>query len=142
MEILEFFAYEPKKGHKIPLFQMSVSAGYPTAPAEQEIDRIVDLNEFLIEHPAATFFARVNGHNLRRLGINNGDVLIIDSAIEPEDSKLVVALINGELTLKHFREINGKKYLQGEDRSFVPLSIEPYLDFNIIGIVTKVIHSL
>ncbi len=142
MESLEFFAYQAKEGPKIPLFQMSVSAGYPSAPAEQDIDRIVDLNEFLIEHPAATFFARVNGHNLRRLGINDGDVLIIDSAIDPADSKLVVALINGELTLKYYREINGKKYLQGEDRSFVPISIEPYLDFNIIGVVTKVIHSL
>ncbi len=141
MESLEIFAYQPKKGHKIPLFQMSVSAGFP-APVEHDIDKIVDLNEFLIEHPAATFFARVNGHNLRRMGINDGDVLIIDTAVDPEDSKLVVALINGELTLKHYREINGKKYLQADDKSFVPLSIEPYLDFNLIGVVTKIIHSL
>lgn len=141
MANIEIFGYEPHTSQKLPLFLMSVSAGFPI-PVEHEIEKEIDLNEFLVEHPAATFFARVKGFSLETIGINDSDVLICDTAIEPTDGKLVLVLVNNELTVKFYRCIDGEVFLQSQNLSFMPLKIEPYIEFSVVGVVTKVIHSL
>ena len=141
MEVVELFTFHPTSNQKIPLFSMSVSAGFPV-PVDNDIDRLIDLNEFLVEHPAATFFARVRGSSLVAAGIRDDDILIVDSSKEPEDWKIVVASVNGELTVKIYRNIDGEIFLQSNNMQFLPLKIEPYLKFEILGVVTKVIHSL
>jgi DNA polymerase V len=141
MDIIEVYSYQPGKMRLIPFFSMSVSAGVPS-PVDDDIDKVVDLNEFLVEHPAATFFARVKGNTLSEIGISDNDILIVDTVIEPEDGKVVVASINGDLTVKIFRNIDGEEFLQSGNLQFHPIRIEPYLEYEIMGVVTKVIHSL
>jgi DNA polymerase V len=141
MESIEILGFHPSSMKKIPLFTMSVSAGLPV-PVDNDIDKEVDLNEFLVEHPAATFFAKVHGYSFEQAGIKDGDILIVDTNIEPVDGRFVVVLINDELTVKIYRNIDGNIYLQSHDKKFVPKDIEPFISFDVLGVVTKVIHSL
>jgi DNA polymerase V len=143
MEIVELTCYAPEynSGRKIPMFSMSVSAGVPM-PVDDEIDQEIDLNEFLVEHPAATFFARVRGNSMKKSGISDGDILVVDSAVDPKNGKTVVVSINNELTVKIYREIDGNVYLESDDKRFIPVEIDSYFKFNILGTVTKVIHTL
>lgn len=143
MEVIEIIGYQTAEGNyeKMPLFTMSVSAGIPV-PTDNRIEKEIDLNEFLVEHPAATFFARVNGDSLAHYGIRNGDMMIVDTSVEPSDGKVVLAAMNGELTVKIYRVVAGDVYLEAQNNRFLPLKIEPYVEYNILGTVTKIIHSL
>ncbi len=141
MEPIEILGFHPSSMKKIPLFTMSVSAGLPV-PVDSDIDKEVDLNEFLVEHPAATFFAKVHGYSFEKAGIRDGDILIVDTGLDPTDGKFVVVVINDELTVKVHRIVDGRTYLQSHDKKFVPKDIEPFMSFDILGVVTKVIHTL
>lgn len=125
----------------MPLFTMSVSAGVPVSVDNDTVVQ-VDLNEFLIENPASTFFVKVRGKSAKYPEISDDDVLIVDEKIEPGDGSLVVVAFNGELSVKIFREFNGQKYLESADTKYLPMNIEPYMEFFLLGTVTKVIHSL
>lgn len=140
MEIIELIEFKPEVSQSVPLFSMSVSAGAP-APVEDEIESEIDLNEFLVERPATTFFAKVKGSTLPDHGLRDGDVLIVDKSIEPKDGKIVVASLNEDLTVKIYREIEGEIYLQSGGEQFVPMRIEPYMEFEVLGVVTRIIHS-
>ncbi|MGA2298505.1 MAG: S24 family peptidase, partial [FCB group bacterium] len=126
MEIVEIFTFEAITTQQIPLYQMSVSAGKPV-PVENEIDKVIDLNEFLVEHPAATFFARVRGTDLKDVGINDDDILIVDRVKQPEDGKIVIVSIGEALSVKIYRNVNGEIFLQSRNKQFLPMSIEPYM---------------
>jgi len=141
MDAIEILGFHPLSMKKIPLFTMSVSAGIPV-PVDSDIEKEVDLNEFLVEHPSATFFAKVHGYSFEQAGIMDGDILIVDTNLEPTDGRFVVVLINDELTVKIHRVIDGRTYLQSHDKKFVPKDIEPFLSFDVMGVVTKVVHSL
>lgn len=142
MQQLEIIGFLPKSGKKIPFFTMSVAAGIPV-PVEGDVDREVDLNEFLVEHPAATFFVRVKGEMLKEAGISDGDILIIDTSVEPEDGKFVIASVENELAVRFFRVIDGEEYLESHTGQFLPINKDGTLiDFQVLGTVTKVIHSL
>jgi DNA polymerase V len=141
MEIIEIFGYLTNSNLKMPFFTMSVSAGKPI-PVESDIAKEIDLNEFLVEHPAATFFARVKGDSMKEYGIYDNDILIVDSSVNPEDGKLVIVSINGEFTIKIFRELNGKVFFESHNGSFLPAMNENYVELIALGTVTKIIHSL
>lgn len=83
----------------LPLFASRVPAGFPS-PADDYIDQRLDLNEHLINHPAATFFVRVSGDSMTGASLHDGDLLIVDRALEPVDGRIVIAAVNGELTVK------------------------------------------
>lgn len=142
MEIIQIIGFRPNEetSRKMPLFEMSVSAGIPV-PVENDIEREIDLNEYLVEHPASTFFAKVSGLNLNFAGIRDGDILIIDSAVVPYDGKLVLVSVNSDLSVKMFREVDGEVFLESSNHQFLPLVVGE-VEFNIIGTVTKIIHSL
>lgn len=143
METIKIIGYQTASGEyaKVPLFTMSVAAGIPT-PVDTHIDKEIDLNEFLVDHPAATFFAEVNGDSLKNYGIRNKDILIVDTSIEPSDGKIVLASISGELSIKIYRVVNDDIYLESNDNRFLPIKIDGYLEFVLLGVVTKIIHSL
>ena len=132
---------ESTKKLRLVLFMSKISAGFPS-PAEDYIDKSLDLNEHLIQHPAATFFIRVEGHSMINAGIHNGDMLIVDRTLEPVDKKIVIAVINGEMTVKRIRMLNGTLYLMPENDSFKPLEVSGEADLKIWGVVTSVIHSV
>ena len=126
---------------KRPLFMIPVEAGFPS-PAEDYIQGELDLNKHLVKHPAATFFVRVAGDSMVDAGIHPGDMLIVDRAIEHADKKVVIAVINGDLTVKRIRMIKGKIFLMPENENYKPIQIEEGMNFEIWGIVTNVIHPL
>jgi len=124
-----------------PLFVASVSAGFPS-PADDYIEGQLDLNTHLIKHPAATYFVRVAGDSMIRAGIHSGDILIVDRSLEPRDKNVVIANLNGELTVKRIRIKQKKLMLVPENENYPPQKIRRDMEFEVWGIVTHVIHSL
>lgn len=130
-----------KKNHvkELPLFQATISAGFPS-PADDYIDKSLDINELLIKHPAATFFVKVSGDSMVKAGIQSGDLLVVDRSLEPTDKKIVIAVINGELTVKRIRKMKGELFLVPENENYPSIEISEFADFEIWGVVTAVIH--
>lgn len=125
----------------LPQFSSRVSAGFPS-PADDHVEQRLDLNQHLIQHPAATFFVRVQGESMLGAGIHDGDLLVVDRALTPADGKVVVAALNGELTVKRLRQRAEGTWLEPENPAFVPLQLTEALDCIIWGVVTNVIHAL
>ncbi|MGM0418041.1 MAG: LexA family protein [Thermodesulfobacteriota bacterium] len=124
-----------------PLFMFPVSAGFPS-PAEDYIEGSLDLNKHLIKHPAATFFVKVTGDSMINAGIHPGDILIVDRSLEPCHNKVVIAVLNGELTVKRLKIKNSCICLEPENTEYASIEIEQESDFEIWGVVTNVIHPL
>jgi DNA polymerase V len=124
-----------------PVFLDRVSAGFPS-PADDYLDGTLDLNQYLITHPTATFFVRVTGESMLKAGIHSGDMLIVDRSLEPVDGKVVIAVLDGELTVKRLLRRDGKLQLVAEHDAYPPLDIEAAQTLDIWGVVTHVIHSL
>ncbi len=124
-----------------PLFMIPVSAGFPS-PADDYIEGKLDLNTHLVKNPAATFFVRVAGESMIGAGIYPDDILIVDRSLHPVDKKVVIAIIDGELTVKRMRIKDGDIYLVPENDLYTPVKIKKEMDFEVWGVVTSVIHSL
>lgn len=133
--------YTPDSSTKLrlPLYMQPVSAGFPS-PAEDYIEGKLDLNRYLVKHPAATFFVRVVGDSMIDAGIHPKDMLIVDRAILPTNGKIVIAVVNGELTVKRLRQVKEKLWLMPDNSNYQPLQISAEMDFLIWGVVTTVIH--
>ena len=126
---------------KRPLFTVPVSAGFPS-PAEDYIEGKLDLNKYLIKHPAATFFVKVSGNSMIDAGIHDGDILIVDRSLKPANKKVVIAVVNGELTVRRIRVTKGTVVLISENKDYKPLQVDEEMDFEVWGVVTNVIHPL
>lgn len=137
--VLQFVAY---KGYQLPLYSSKVSAGFPS-PADDHIDGKLDLNEHLIKNPTSTFFLRVSGNSMINAGIHENDILIVDRSIKPQSGKIVIAAIDGELTVKRLaNHSSGKLYLMPDNPDFEPIEIQASSELIIWGVVTNVVHSL
>ena len=139
-EELEFYSAETTTELKIPLFESGVSAGFPS-PADDYLDLPIDLNEFLIKHPAATFYVRVKGNSMEGAGIRNGDLLIVDRAEEPRNKSIVLGVIDGEFTVKRSKKKGSELYLMPDNPEFKPIKIDDNMDFQVWGVVTYVVHK-
>ena len=128
-----------KKTSKMPIviYSSNVSAGFPS-PADDHAENKLDLNEYLIKKPAATFFARVAGESMRDSGIFDGDLLIVDRSLYPKDNDIVIAVIQGELTLKRLKNINDSWLLSAENNLFPDIII----DENGCEVWGVVVHSV
>lgn len=135
--------YTPDQSTEIslPLYMTSIEAGFPS-PADDYIEGKLDLNEHLIKHPAATFFVRVSGESMINAGIFPGDILIVDRSLEAVDKKIVIAVLDGELTVKRLRIRSGRPSLEPENDRYAPIEIKPDMAFEIWGVVTNVIHKV
>ena len=127
--------------HHQTLFEARVSAGFPSPAADYEEDKL-DLNKHLIKHPAATFFVRVIGDSMVGAGIYCGDLLVIDRSLEPRDKSVVIAVVNGELTVKRIRMRKQKITLEPENENYSAQQINEDEEFEVWGVVTNVIHKL
>jgi len=123
------------------LFETRVSAGFPSPATDYEEDKL-DLNKYLIEHPAATFFVRAIGDSMVGAGIHCGDLLVVDRSLEPRDRSIVIAIVNGELTVKRIRIKKNKITLEPENESYCAQQIDENMEFEVWGVVTNVIHKL
>lgn len=124
-----------------PLMSHSVRAGFPS-PADDYVEKRIDLNDELIQHREATFFLRVRGHSMVGAGIDDGDELIVDRAIKPEHGRIVVAAVDGELTVKRFYRRGGVVKLVAESTEHPDIELKDGQEMVIWGVVTKIIKSV
>lgn len=125
----------------LPLYGSRVSAGFPS-PADDYLEDTLDLNEHLIAHPAATFMVRVSGDSMLGAGIHPGDILVVDRSLEATDGRIVIAVLDGELTVKRLSRRGKNVRLLPENPDYAPIIVRETQDFSVWGIVTSVIHKL
>ncbi|MEE2819637.1 MAG: translesion error-prone DNA polymerase V autoproteolytic subunit [Planctomycetota bacterium] len=131
---------------RLPLIGGRVEAGFPS-PADDFIERSLDLNEQLVHHPIATFFVCARGRSMDGAGIHDGDLLVVDRSITPAHGSIVIAVVNGGLTVKRLSKINGVAELQPEPNqsdqgSYQKIHLNEDCDVKIWGVVTWSIHRL
>jgi len=137
---LKIFQPETETDLPLPLFSSSVKAGFPS-PAEDHIEEKLDLNRLMVEHPAATFFLRVEGESMENANIQPGDTLVVDRALTPQNGQIIVAVLNGEFTVKRLKKKENRLYLLPENPAFPTLEITSETEFQIWGVVTFIIHK-
>jgi DNA polymerase V len=124
----------------LPLFGARIPAGFPS-PADDDLEGMLDLNTHLIERPAATFFLRVQGESMTGAGIQDGDLLVVDRSREAKSGSIVVAAVDGELTLKRLKIEGERVWLVPEHPDFAPLEIQGEMGLAVWGVVAHVVHS-
>ena len=126
---------------ELPLYSCKISAGFPS-PADDHLERNLDLNSHLVKHPAATFFVRVNGDSMIDAGINDNDILIVDRSLKPSHGKIVIAVVDGHMTVKRLYKESGKLILMPENTLYKPIEIKEDMNIEIWGVVVTAIHSV
>jgi len=125
----------------IPMFLERVSAGFPS-PAEDYVEKTIDLNELCIKHPAATFFVRVQGESMIDAGIYPGDVLVVDRSLRPKHGDIIIASLESEMTVKQLHLTPPPVRLLPQNSAYQPITIEGEMVMEVFGVVTNVIRSL
>ncbi len=135
--------YTFDQGKKLyrPLMASKIAAGFPS-PAQDYVEGKLDLNEYMISHPASTFFVRVDGYSMVGAGIMPDDILVVDRALEATSKKIVIAILDGELTVKRLVIEDDNYYLVPESADYPSIQIHEGMDFTIWGVVTFVIHKV
>jgi len=132
---------QPFQRLNIPLFLERVSAGFPS-PAADYIEKTLDLNELCIQHPAATFFVRVDGESMIGAGIFPGDVLVVDRSLRAQHGDIIIASLESEMTVKELHLNPPPVYLLPRNPAYQPILIEEGMVLEVFGVVTNVVRSL
>ena len=127
-------------GVAIPLYSSKVQAGFPS-PADDYIERYLDLNAEYIKNPSATFLLKATGESMIDAGIFPDDVLIVDRSLDPVDGSIVIAALNGELTVKRLSVSSTRVQLLPANPQFSPIDITEDQEMVIWGVVTLVLHQ-
>jgi DNA polymerase V len=139
-EVMSFLE-DGSRAAELPLYSSTVRAGFPS-PADDYIECKLDLNSHVVKHPAATFFVKAAGDSMKNAGILSGDMLVVDRSLEATHGKIVIAAINGELTVKRLSRQHGQVKLLAENPAYEPIDITDDLDMVIWGVVTHAIHQV
>ncbi len=124
----------------IPFSGATVAAGFPS-PAEDYTELSLDLNSHLIDRPYTTFCIRVRGNSMEGARVYDGDMLLVDRSISPQNGHIVIGVLDGEFTVKRLRIDQGQMYLLPEHPAYDPIKINHENDFKVWGVVTYVIHK-
>ena len=128
------------KRFRIPLLNDSVSAGFPS-PADDYTEENIDLNDHLISNPFSTFFLRVKGESMINAGIKDKDLIIVDKSLMAKPGDIVIAMIDGEFTIKRLSIKNNELYLKAENHNYPDFRFKNHIDVQIWGVVIYSIHS-
>ena len=128
------------KRFRIPLLNDSVSAGFPS-PADDYTEENIDLNEHLISNPFSTFFLRVKGDSMINAGIKDRDLIIVDKSLIAKPGNIIIAMIDGEFTIKRLSIKNDELYLKAENNNYPDFRFKSHIDVQIWGVVIYSIHS-
>jgi len=126
---------------ELPLYSCKISAGFPS-PADDHIEGKLDLNTHLIKHPSATFFVKATGDSMIGAGIHEGDILVVDRSLEPRNGKIIIAAVDGSLTVKRLVKKGKNAMLSPENSKYKPIKLTENNDIIIWGVVTNVIHKV
>lgn len=132
--VVEIAKVAGKRRQKAPLFASEPAAGFP-APADDLIEKALDINDLVVANPASTFYVRVRGDSMEGAGIFSGDVLVVDRAVEPKDGKIVVAAVYGEMVVKRLKRVGDAHMLYSENESYEPIVVNENDDCFIWGVV-------
>jgi DNA polymerase V len=124
----------------VPIFTSRVQAGFPS-PADDHLEGTLDLNSHLIQHKESTFFVKAQGESMLGAGIYPGDILIVDRSLTAKSGKIVIAVVDGEFTVKRLHKYKGNITLKAENSGFKDIKISEGSELIIWGIVTSVIHQ-
>jgi len=125
---------------KFPLLSDSISAGFPS-PADDYTEENIDLNEHLISNPFSTFFLRVKGDSMINAGIKDKDLIIVDKSLRAKPGNIIIAMIDGEFTIKRLSIKNNELYLKAENHNYPDFRFKNHIDVQIWGVVIYSIHS-
>ena len=123
-----------------PLFAAQPAAGFP-APGDDMVERPLDINDLLVDHPEATFFVRVRGDSMEGAGIFSGDILVVDRMVEPQSGVIVVAAVYGELVVKRLKKTSSGYHLVSEQAGYEPIAVQENEDCTVWGVVTGSVRS-
>lgn len=126
---------------KCGMAQSGIHAGFPS-PATDYMTQAIDLNKELVKHPAATFYGRVVGDSMIDAGVDEGDILVIDKSLEPQEGDMAVCFVDGEFTLKYLRFRPRGLTLQPANDRYPSIEVGEDTDFKVWGIVTYVIKNV
>lgn len=137
---VKFVPLEALNGRSYAYFPVGIAAGFPS-PAADHKQKSLTLDDRLITHPAATYFADVDGHSMSGLHILDGDLLVIDKSLEPTHDDIVIAMLNDEFVCKQLYKRGGKVKLLSANPDYPPIEITDEMDATIWGVVIHVIHT-
>ena len=140
MKIEKLRFLKPKKGEssKQWLVEQGISAGFPS-PADDFKETKISLDQELVKNKESTFYAKVSGNSMEEAGLSDGDLIIIDRSLSPENKKIAVCFLDGEFTVKRIIKKEGVLYLKPENKNYKEISINEDNELVIWGIVTYVI---
>ncbi len=140
-DINEFLDVRPGSRIAVPFATGPAECGFPS-PADDYLDNPLDFNELLVSNPAATFAVRLAGESMIGAGLFPGDIAVVDRSVTPTNNCIVLALLDGEFTVKRYRRSNGIVVLLPENAKFAPITITAERSFEIWGVVTRSIRML
>lgn len=127
--------------YQLPLYTEHISAGFPS-PCGDWMEQELDLNELVIQHPAATIFVRVSGDSMLKACIHPNDVLVVDQSLEARHGNIVVVALDGELLVKRLQRRGKQVFLIAENDAYAAIAVQPETDLFIWGVVIAVIHQV
>ena len=134
---------KPKEGNSMGqwLVEQGISAGFPS-PADDFKEIRISLDKELVKNKEATFYARVSGNSMENAGLSDGDLIVIDRSLNPENNKIAVCFIEGDFTVKRIIQKDGKLFLKPENKNYKKITIKKEDQLIIWGIVTYVIKKI
>lgn len=137
---LTFYSIQEAALDELPLYADAVPAGFPS-PAEDYLDMDLNLHDYLVQHPSATFCVRAIGDSMVEAGIQSSDVMVVDRALTPKNNDIVLAVIDGEFTVKRIKKNDEELYLMPANQNYRPIKITSEMNFQVWGVVTFIIHK-
>ena len=137
---LDLFSIIKNTQIKTPIFLDKISAGFPS-PATDYMENKLDLNEYLIKHPAATFIVKASGSSMINAEIYSGDLLIVDRSLTPRNNNIVIASIFGDLTVKRIKKKEKSFFLVSANENYPSIKVNEEMECFVWGVVTYVIHE-
>ena len=139
--INEVMSLIENNGYELPFYTSSVQAGVPS-PADDHMEKKIDISKHLVKHPTATFFVKAAGESMLNAGIHPGDILVVDRSLEAKNGKIVIAAVDGQLTVKRLHKSKKGIFLVPENELYKPIKIEEENEILIWGVVTNVLHEV
>ena len=136
-----FFQPDQELGKPSYLAQEGISAGFPS-PADDFKELRISIDREVVKNEEATFYARVSGESMQGAGLDDGDLLVIDRSIEPQDNKIAVCFIDGEFTVKRLKVEKDCIYLMPENPRYQPIKVTEENQLQIWGVVTYVVKKV
>ena len=140
-DINGFLDIDPRTKLEVPLVASTASCGFPS-PADDHLDRPLDFNELLVRHPAATFAVRISGESMTGAGLFPGDIAVVDRSLTPWNGCIVLALIEGEFTIKRYCLVDGGVALLAENPRYPNIEVSEASGLEVWGVLRHAIRML